>query len=170
MDEADRATARLGDFLNFARVREPRIEAVDPEGVLGRVTRALRPDFGDTKLVLEVDAGRIWCDPGMLEQVCVNLLLNSARASRDEGVTTVRCEIEGARARICVEDQGCGVPEALRETLFQPYVTGREDGHGLGLAMVHRIVTQHGWEIEVESDEGVGTVVRIHGIEVAHVG
>ncbi len=166
IDAADQASARVSDFLGFARIPRPRLEAVQADQVLGRVVAALRPDFDDAGVRLDVHVpdDRIVCTPSMLEQVLMNLLLNSLQSSDRDTVVTLRLEPRGTTARLVVEDQGRGIPASLLPDIFKPYVTSRADGHGLGLAIVKRIVDQHGWTIGIESVEGQGTRVTIAGI------
>jgi signal transduction histidine kinase len=103
----------------------------------------------------------------MMEQVLMNLLLNSLQASERGTLVSLRLESRGATADLVVEDQGRGIPPSLLRDVFKPYVTSRAEGHGLGLAIVKRIVDQHGWTIAVRSVEGRGTRVTIAGIPVA---
>jgi signal transduction histidine kinase len=68
-------------------------------------------------------------------------------------------------AALVVRDHGCGIPEDLRPRVFEPYITGTEQGNGLGLAIVKRIAQAHGWGIELESQPGQGTTLRLTGLE-----
>jgi two-component system, NtrC family, sensor histidine kinase HydH len=171
MDAADRATARLSDFINFARLSSPKVDEVAAAEVLGRVGSALRPDFDEAGVKLELAAGdlKIRCDPGMLEQILVNLLLNSLQASPAGTTTSVRLERHGQLANLTVADQGRGIAPHLLPELFKPYVSDRPDGHGLGLAIVKRIAEQHGWAIAVKSEPGRGAAFTLSGIRVAGV-
>jgi signal transduction histidine kinase len=96
--------------------------------------------------------------------VLVNLGLNALEAVRDGGLVRVSCRVEpapldlveaGPFVAIAVEDDGAGVPEEARERIFEPFFTTKAKGSGLGLSIVHAIVTQHGGRIRVdESPEG----------------
>jgi signal transduction histidine kinase len=166
MDAADHATARLSDFINFARIPTPQMQDVAAPEVLGRVVAAMKPDFDEAgvRLLLTADELRIRCDPSMLEQVLVNLLLNSLQASSAGTTTSVRLCRQGDRATLSVADQGRGIPARLLPEIFKPYVSGRPDGHGLGLAIVNRIVEQHAWSITVDSNPGQGTTFTLAGL------
>lgn len=169
MDAADRATARLSDFIHFARIPVPQVMEVSAVEVLNRVTSVLRPDFEEAgvRLALSVEDLRIHCDPTMLEQVIINLLLNSLQASQAGSTTRVRLERQGASAILVVMDEGLGITADLMPNIFKPYVSGRPDGHGLGLAIVKRIVEQHGWAVHVSSASKVGTSFTVAGIRVS---
>jgi signal transduction histidine kinase len=166
-DAADRATARLGEFLSFARLEEPRLALRDGREILERAVEALRPDFEERRvaLALETDHLEFLCDAEMTTQVVVNLLLNALHACEPGGRVVVRLERVGSRVgRLRVLDNGKGIPEELRDRVFQPYVTGSSEGHGLGLAIVSRIARAHGWQVELLSSPGSGTTVTIEGL------
>jgi signal transduction histidine kinase len=93
----------------------------------------------------------------------VNLVVNAIQAMPEGGTVTLRtCRHEDA---VCleVEDTGCGIPEAIRDRLFLPFFTTKDAdrGTGLGLAVVHGIVTAHGGTIEVSSVVGQGSRFRV---------
>jgi PAS domain S-box-containing protein len=103
-------------------------------------------------------------DRGQMEQVLVNLTVNASDAMPDGGTLILRTgEFPGERVWLSVEDSGTGIPEAIRKRIFEPFFTtkGVAKGTGLGLAVVHGIVTRNGGRIEVESVEGQGTVFRV---------
>ncbi len=169
IDEVDKATARVGNFLTFARQRQAKEERVDVQGVVARVADVMRADFSSAgvKLALACAPMRILADEEMLSQILVNLLLNSLHASSAGTTVTVRAAAHGASAQLCVEDQGSGIEPDLLPHIFKPYVSGRADGHGLGLAVVKRFVEQQGWAIRAESQVGRGTRITISGIRIA---
>jgi signal transduction histidine kinase len=84
-----------------------------------------------------------------------NLILNAIQNSHDGAPIVLRSEIEGGRLRLSVSDAGYGVPESIREHLFEPFATGRPDGTGLGLAMVREVADAHGGSARVQHrDDG----------------
>ena len=82
----------------------------------------------------------------------------------------MRVQLNGDRARLTISDHGSGIPEDLRSDIFKPYKSGRSGGHGLGLAIVQRIVEDHGWEITVDSTADFGTTFTISRIIVSKKG
>jgi signal transduction histidine kinase len=92
-------------------------------------------------------------DGGRLKRAAMNLLLNGAQAMPQGGKLTVALERTGGRVRLAVSDTGSGVPPELRNRIFEPFVTGRPDGVGLGLALTKRIVEDHGGRVGFESSE-----------------
>jgi signal transduction histidine kinase len=169
MDEVDKASSRLGNFMNFARQRKPSLAPVRIDRLCHEVAHILGPDFeaGGVELLTQVRAATISADEAMLRQVLVNLLLNSLHASA--AGTTVRIMLgrQGRRLELCVEDQGRGIPAELLPDIFKPYVSGSATGHGLGLAIVKRVVEAHGWKIIARSIRGQGTTMTISGIKPA---
>ncbi len=160
MEEADITTARLGDFLSYAKTREPSPVELDARNYVGRIEAMMSDDFRTRKVafVSEVDDLTILADPDMLSQVLLNLLTNSLSFTESGGTVTVTLRAKGRdRAELRVADDGKGIPAALLPKVFKPYVSKRPDGCGIGLAIVKRIVEQSGWEIAVESEVGKGT-------------
>jgi signal transduction histidine kinase len=88
-----------------------------------------------------------------------NLILNAIQNSHDETPIMLRAEIEGGRLRLSVSDSGEGVPESIREHLFEPFATGRPDGTGLGLAIVREVAEAHGGSARVLHREDGTTVI-----------
>jgi len=121
----------------------------------------------DIRLEIDPPAARIWCDPGQLKQVLLNLILNSIHAMPGGGSLTLSASLAGERVsgrsalRLSVSDTGVGIPAAQRSRIFDPFFTTRDEGTGLGLAIVHAIVEAHQGRIDVESDEGRGTTFTI---------
>jgi len=150
VEECDRVTSRINEFLAFARPLEPRIETVLVSDLLNELAALLEPDL-DTK-TLDLDHHTVPLDETfdadreMLRQILFNLLQNAVQFSPEEGTVEVRIRPSHAgHKRIEVSDRGPGVPDESVESLFMPYFTSRPDGTGLGLAIVRRIAMAHGW-------------------------
>jgi two-component system nitrogen regulation sensor histidine kinase GlnL len=108
-------------------------------------------------------------DPELMEQVFLNLLTNAAQAASPEAphapitvrTDTVHTGETGAQAEVTVIDRGCGIPPDKIETIFNPFVTTKQEGVGLGLAIVSKIVDGHGGKMSVESEPGKGTAFHV---------
>jgi two-component system sensor histidine kinase HydH len=156
--EVDRTNSLVTRFLDFARPLEPRKTPVDVGDVIDRavnrahveVSRDYAPAFPQVAI-----------DPELMEQVFLNLVSNAAQASQPGAPITVRTRLVGGQAEISVIDQGCGIPPDKKETIFNPFVTTKQNGVGLGLAIVAKIVDGHGGKIMVESQPGKGSAFRI---------
>ena len=96
-------------------------------------------------------------DTDLLRQALLNVILNGAQAMSQGGVIEVRLIEDGRNAMLSVRDEGEGIPEDLREKIFDLYFTTKKDGSGIGLAMTYRIIQLHNGSVDVESVPGEGT-------------
>jgi PAS domain S-box-containing protein len=98
-----------------------------------------------------------------LEQVLLNLLVNAWHAMPGGGTVTITTERRDTQAVIVIADTGCGIPEEHMSQLFEPFFTTKaaEQGTGLGLAVVHQLITGHGGHIDITSQVGQGTTVTV---------
>lgn len=161
--ETDHLQRVLEDFLSFARPESSRPEILNLETVVRRA--AVDPALADRRVEIEgtIDSP-IRGDAQLLERAIRNLLHNASQAHEVGGVTApIRVRMSAAEDRAVVEilDRGPGVPDEIRERLFEPFVTGRADGVGLGLSLARRIVDLHGGRIELVDREGGGTAARL---------
>lgn len=156
--EVDRTNLLVTRFLDFARPLEPRREMGGIAEVIDRAAKhanvAIVRDYSP-------ELPRIAIDPALMEQVFINLLTNAAQASEPgEKVTVVTRLVEG-QVEVSVIDRGCGIPKDKIETIFNPFVTTKQTGVGLGLAVVAKIVDGHGGKMTVDSEPGKGSTFRI---------
>ncbi len=167
MEQTDTASSRLGDFLAYARPRPVQPRPMAALTLIRRICGLLDPDFSGAGVALVCDGEEVYlhADPEQFEQLLVNLLLNSLQASPRGSKVTVMIKRQAGAGILSVLDEGSGIDPTLRDDLFKPYVTGRNHGHGLGLAIVRRIVESHGWTIALRSPTDAarpgGTLVTI---------
>jgi len=170
MEECDRLTARLNQFLAFARPRDPEPEPVPLGELIRELEVLLQPDWEAKRLRFRYHpppdgADRVEADRDMLRQALFNLVQNAIQASPEGGEIAIRLTSgHDGRCRLTVADQGPGVPEEDRPKLFSPYFTTREDGTGLGLAIVRRIATAHGWQVGYQQPGEGGSVFWMDGL------
>jgi signal transduction histidine kinase len=156
--EVDRTNLLVTRFLDFARPLEPHREMSDINEVIDRAARrAGVPVNRDYSF----EVPKIAIDPALMEQVFINLLTNAAQASEPGEPVTVKTRMSVHAVEISVIDQGCGIAPDKIETIFNPFVTTKQDGVGLGLAIVAKIVDGHGGKMTVESKPGTGSTFRI---------
>jgi signal transduction histidine kinase len=171
VEECDRVTARINQFLTFARPNQAHIEAIDLEAVLTELGVLLEPDFSARQLTFRTavppSGQTVRADREMLRQALFNAIQNAVQWSPEGGTVEVhvRCGHHD-RCRIEVADRGPGVPPAAISSLFTPYFTTRVDGTGLGLAIIRRIAAAHGWEAGYTPRPGGGSVFWLEGIQV----
>ncbi len=170
VDEADRVTGQVNEFINFSRPRQLKPAAVALSSAVNEVVRALGPDLEENSIKLQVqpDLPVIEADEQQLRQALFNLLINAIQAVGKGG----EIQVSGARrnstgAILEIRDNGPGVPLDHRTDVFKPYFTTNQKGTGLGLAVVHQIVLAHGWEIECLANEPRGAIFRISHLRLA---
>ena len=144
-------TRVVTDFLNFARPQQLKREPIELRPVLddcGRETRVTL-EFQNFPEGLTVNGDRT-----ALRQVFSNLLRNAAEAARSDTPVrvTVRASTSDTTADISLHDNGTGIPEAALKNIFIPFFTTKAQGTGLGLALVHRIIVEHGGSIRAGND------------------
>ena len=180
MEATKRAAALTRQLLIFSRRSVLEIKVLNLNEVVTNLLKMLGRLIGEHisfRFDLAEDLPPVEADPGMIEQVLMNLAVNARDAMPKGGRLTISTEpvhVDAERVReglqapgrfVClsVADTGCGMDEATRRRLFEPFFTTKEPGKGtgLGLATVHGIVTQHqGW-IEVETEAGKGTTFKV---------
>ncbi len=166
IDAADQATSRLGEFISFARVRQPKMVPVALEKVITRAVAVLEADLEAAQVKVTGDWPPTWgtADPEMLLQILLNLLLNAIQASSPGATIGIELERSQGTLALLVKDAGRGIPTALLGEVFKPYVTGRAEGHGLGLTIVRRLAESMGWDVVLTSQEGRGTTAAVRNI------
>ena len=161
--EADRLSRLLGDFLDFARARVSRVATLDVGAMVtaAATLAASHPDRASgVKLTVAVDPNTpsLEGDEDLLHRAVFNLVLNAVQAVGPSGHVHVRVErsthdtrhapnalrdANGPRVAISVSDDGPGIPDELRDRVFEPFVSGKRGGTGLGLPVVHRAIEAH---------------------------
>jgi len=166
--ETERLNLLISDFLLYARPREPQPRKCSLKALVEETVSVFTrsTDEGDTQVNCELSEVEATVDPDQIRQVLWNLLTNAARAVDGAGAVRIRLTSpeEGAVV-IEIADEGPGVPEDLRSRIFEPFFTTHDDGSGLGLATVSRIVEAHRGSIELKCPEGGGSrfIVRLPG-------
>jgi signal transduction histidine kinase len=164
VDETDKVTVQLNEFINYSRPREVRRSKIALNAAVNEVVRALNYDIEEKKIGVEIKGEQlsIEADEQLLRQALFNLLLNAIQAGGENGRIEFLARRTGA-SEACLEirDDGPGVLSEHRREIFKPYFTTQQKGTGLGLAVVLQIVQVHGWEIECLPNEPKGALFRI---------
>ncbi len=170
VDETDKVTAQLTEFINYSRPREVRRTKVALTAACAEIVRTLGFDIEEKKLRVEVggDPLAIEADEQLLRQVLFNLFINATQAVSPGGqiVIDVR-RTNVTEAVLEIRDDGQGVAPGNRQEIFKPYFTTHQKGTGLGLAVVSQIVLAHGWEITCLPNEPRGTIFRLTHLKIA---
>ncbi len=170
MDETDKVTAQLTEFINYSRPREVRRSKIPLPSAIAEVVRTLNHDIEEKKLRVETvgDPLAIEADEQLLRQVLFNLLINAIQAVDAGGQIQISAQrVSAGEAALEIRDDGPGVPPERRQEIFKPYFTTNQKGAGLGLAVVSQIVLAHGWEIQCLANEPKGAIFRITHLKLA---
>ncbi len=163
--EVDRTNALVTRFLDFARPLTLRLEKTDLAQIIDRAVADVekhRPPFDVTIYKnYSPDIPPILLDGQLIERVFFNLIENAAQASPPKGSVTVKTRQVERTIEIAVIDRGSGIDAKNLDSIFNPFFTTKSSGVGLGLAIVSKIVDEHGGTITVESDPGSGSVFRV---------
>jgi signal transduction histidine kinase len=174
LEEVEKIRNIVQEFSDFARMPEPEYELVDLKEVIGKAVRLFKPQLGNAKLELRLDdVPQIEADPEQLHRALVNLIGNALDAIGGSGSLSITLEQMSSRTvrgrkrgktrflKISVVDDGPGVSEEDMQKVFTPYFTTKEDGTGLGLVIVQKIIEQHKGRLNFRSAQGGGTAVEI---------
>ncbi|HLF57484.1 MAG TPA: ATP-binding protein [Thermoanaerobaculia bacterium] len=164
--ESQRLDRTIKGFLRFARPRDRSTESFDVAALLAENTALLRNSEEATgrhrfELELEPPAALLVGDRDQISQIFWNLAQNALRAMPDGGILTVRGRLLAGFYRFEFRDTGKGMSEEQRARLFQPFQSFFDGGTGIGMAIVYRIVQDHGGRVEVDSRPGAGTTIAV---------
>jgi signal transduction histidine kinase len=166
VEEVERLSRIVDEFLQAARPTKPQFNIKNVNDVLRHLADLMSAEAAQRKIAVEVElddgipATRI--DEFQLGLAFRNIVKNSMEAIDHRGGTIhIRSKLEPEDILIEFRDSGCGIPADKIRRIFEPYVTTKFSGTGLGLMTVHRIVTEHTGAIVVKSKEGEGALFRI---------
>jgi signal transduction histidine kinase len=167
--EIERLRRLTDDFLALGRDVSIETTACDVAAIVEQAVQAVRLSPGAESARLAVDIPpqlTVWGDPARLKQVLLNLLLNAIAMGQDGVRVGVAARRDGrGQVAITVTDDGPGIPEGLRDSLFKPFVTARRGGSGLGLVIARRIAELHGGSLVLEPTSagarGAAFVLRV---------
>ncbi|MHC9543249.1 MAG: ATP-binding protein [Vulcanimicrobiota bacterium] len=176
---AERASSLTRQLLTFSRKRALQIKKIDMNELVRNMQKLLKCIIGEDialKTLLEPNLRPIMADPGQMEQVIMNLVINSRDAMPEGGTITLSTEsrwitelnqgdvMPGVYLCLSIRDTGIGMDEKTIKHIFDPFYTTKDEGlgTGLGLSIVYAIVTQHKGFMNVESRVGEGSAFNIH--------
>jgi signal transduction histidine kinase len=163
--ECQRLNDLLGHFLDFARPRTPRYQITDLRTVIDSVMELAAHAIGRKAIRMRKELpgqlAPVECDPELLKQVLLNLMINAIQATPEEGEVLLSAGPRNDRLLIQVKDEGCGIDAADRDRIFDPFFTTKETGTGLGLSVTHQIVEQHGGILTAETNAGKGMTFSV---------
>jgi len=174
LKEVDRICGLINDLLSFARPSKPNVAPENVNDVVDNIARILETQAKEKSVVIARDFGdnlpKVWIDREQMKQVFMNLILNAIQAMRDGGSINISSrpvsrngtQPSGDFVQVEIRDTGVGIPEENLQHIFDPFFTSKDEGSGLGLAVSHQIVQEHGGFVTVESQLGKGTAFFVH--------
>jgi signal transduction histidine kinase len=165
--EVDRLTAITEEYLSFARLPKPKPAPESVNALVAALAGFVRADLGVKQVKLELDLadGELIApiDAAQIRQCLINLVRNASEAvaSKGGGSVTLRTRRVGDRITIEVIDDGPGIAADVLPRMFDPFVSTKDGGSGLGLALTQQIVKDHGGDLAVESTQGRGTTFTV---------
>ena len=165
--ESNRLNKIIEDFLKYARPRPPDLQRLDLMKVAEETVSLLRNNpapMQDHEIILKACPEPMWMhgDSDLLRQVCWNLASNALKAMPKGGRLHISGQAEnGKNVGLQFKDEGIGMTSEELSLVFQPFHSGFSEGLGIGMAIVYQIVEQHGGKIEIQSEKGSGTTVKL---------
>ena len=161
--EVDRTNSLITRFLQFARPLRLELEKADLAQTLDRAVALVEREVQGVAIYKNYapEIPPFAFDAELLERVFYNLVLNAVQATEAGGAVTVKTRAAGGMVEIAVIDRGAGIGAKQRDSIFNPFFTTKPQGVGLGLAIVSKIVDEHGGKITVESEPGKGSVFHV---------
>ncbi len=164
-DEIEQIDRILSNFLGFVKQKSFHFSEVDLNVLIDRVLSLATFDIENSGIIVHKDMidalPAVKADRALLEQVFLNLVLNSVQAMPKGGEIRISGKSDHRFAEIMIWDRGCGIPQDIRSKIFDPFFTTKDGGTGLGLSIAYNIIKSHGGSLFFNSNEGAGTVFTV---------
>jgi two-component system, sporulation sensor kinase E len=163
--EISRLDAIVKNFLNAVRPDKLQLEPLDLKSLLSEAISFMRPEIEGKAIQVEIsfpDSIPILTgDPGQLTRAFFNIIKNAIQAMPDGGLLNINCGVDDVFVHVKFADTGKGLSDRELSRLMEPYFTTKNEGHGLGLIIVDRIIRAHGGELSIEGKPGQGATFTI---------
>jgi len=147
-------------FLNFNKPLEMKMDSMSLTALAGEVAMLVTPDAKMKGIVVETDlSGGAWIsgDRDLIQQAVLNVVVNAIEAMKDGGHLRIATNVADSESNVTITDDGPGIPNNVRDKIFNLYFSTKEQGSGIGLAMTFRVIQMHGGTIDFVSEPGIGT-------------
>jgi two-component system, sporulation sensor kinase A len=166
LSELERIESIINEFLTLAKPNRNKLELIDIESLVLQVVNLLQSeallDNKEMNFRAESTVPRILGDGCAIKQVVVNVIRNALESLGKKGIIGVSLYTEAEFVCIKVKDNGCGISKERLAKIGEPFYSTKEKGTGLGLMTSFNIIENHGGKTKIESEEGVGTTVKIY--------
>ena len=164
--EVTRLEKILANVLNFTKISKPFRKLQDIHKIIDAVIQLHTPLLEEHKVEVQrnyaPDLPQVYVDEDQMKQVFTNIMTNSIYSMPEGGTIFVKTRQVDDGVEIEMRDTGTGMSEEVLENMFNPFYTNRQGGTGLGMAVTQKIIQEHDGRIDVDSEEGKGTVFRIY--------
>ena len=165
--EIGRLDTILKQFLQAMRPTKPERETTELHQLLEESLLALSPELESRKIPVKLDLVEdlpsLELDPTQIKQALYNVIRNAYQAvEQNSGKLLIQSNVTDYEVRLSISDNGSGISPEAMGAMFEPFRTTKAEGTGLGMLIVRRILREHGGELEVESEEEVGTKVTLY--------
>lgn len=165
IQEVDRLNKLVVQVLDYAKVKELNLTYFSINNLVNKIVELFKQEIKNKQirfyLELSPDISQIQADEDQIRQILMNIIINAIQAIPEKGEITIKTEkslLRGESAiKFIIEDSGVGIAEKDLNQIFDPFFSTKEQGSGLGLSIVYKLVEGHQGEIKVESKEGEGT-------------
>jgi PAS domain S-box-containing protein len=167
LSEIQRLSEMLRNMLSFSKPEEEKRRPIKIDELIEGILLVMEKQMRESNIQVEIsfnpDIPEIMASTNQMRQVMLNILKNAKEAMPKGGTLTVRTSREDNRVLIHIQDTGMGVPEEIRDKIFEAFFTTKQKvkGVGLGLSVCYGIIKDHGGDIKIESEEGKGTTFII---------
>ena len=154
-------------LLDFARQTKPQKQLININSIIENIILLVRNQTSFRNIVIQKELSEnipdVMADRDQIQQVFVNIIINSSEAMAGGGSLTIESKLAEQSDSILIRftDTGPGIPDDIKEKIFDPFFTTKEQGTGLGLSISYGIIEQHGGDISIESKRGEGTKFTI---------
>ncbi len=154
-EDTNRCIRIINELLDFSRHSIPDKVPCDINSLLSDSLDMLRHSLNFEAIVVRDDFStslpQVYCDPGQIQRVFMNLIANAVQAVQECGVLILKTSLNGNFIIVSIRDNGPGIPPGVKNKVFDPFFTTKNGGTGLGLSISHRIIHDHGGRIEIHS-------------------
>jgi len=165
IQEVDRLNKLIIQVLDYAKVKELNLTYFSLNDLINKIIELFRVEIKDKQIKFHIKISpnifQIQADEDQIKQILMNIIINAIQAIPEKGEIKIKTEkglLRGEQAiKLIIEDDGIGIAEKDLNQIFDPFFSTKEQGSGLGLSIVYKLVEGHQGEIKVESKEGKGT-------------
>jgi two-component system NtrC family sensor kinase len=167
LSEIQRLSEMLRNMLSFSKPEEEKRRPIKIDELIEGILMVMEKQMKESNIQVETfftpDIPEIMASTNQMRQVMLNILKNAKEAMPKGGTLTVKTVREGDQMMICIQDTGVGIPEQIRDKVFEAFFTTKQKvkGVGLGLSVCYGIIKDHRGEIKIDSEEGKGTTFII---------